>query len=155
MKLLNKIVLFDIDYTLFDTKEFKASNLEKFSLYKEVLPVLELFPKNLEVGIFSKGEAEFQKLKLQKTGIQKYFQQKHVHIFENKNENLEKIINKYLNMKIYLVDDKLEVLCNAKKINSSIFTIWIERGPYAQNKRQNFSPDLIVQNLNEIIPLLI
>jgi FMN phosphatase YigB (HAD superfamily) len=152
MKALNKIVLFDIDYTLFDTQAFKASSLTKFSPYEEILPLLSKLAANVELGIFSKGESKFQNSKLQKTGIENFFRDEHVHIFENKDENLERVIEHYKNRKIYLVDDKLEILYNAKKNNSTIFTIWIKRGPYAQNDTllNSFTPDKTVETLSEI-----
>ena len=79
----NKIVLLDIDYTLFDTKTFKDSNLTKYSLYDEILLVLPSLANVAELGIFSKGEDAFQNAKLQATGIENFFQQKNVHIFED------------------------------------------------------------------------
>jgi phosphoglycolate phosphatase-like HAD superfamily hydrolase len=157
MKSLNKIILLDIDYTIFDTQTFKQSGLTQLSLYEEILPVLESLSKFGELGIFSKGETKFQKFKLQNTGIEKYFQDKHIHIFEDKDKKLESVLCSYSDRKIYLIDDKLAVLFNAKKYNNSITTIWVDRGPYAQDKSllKNFSPDLIVNSLNEIIPLSI
>jgi FMN phosphatase YigB (HAD superfamily) len=129
--------------------------MTEFSLYEEILPVLKSLAKICELGIFSKGEPEFQKLKLQNSSIEKYFQEQHIHIFEDKDENLESVLRRYSDKKIYLVDDKLEVLFNAKKYYSSVITIWVDRGPYAQDRSllKSFSPDLIVNNLNEIIPL--
>ncbi|HUD04911.1 MAG TPA: hypothetical protein VMR59_02920 [Patescibacteria group bacterium] len=156
MKLLNKLVLFDIDYTLFDTTALKASDLTQYSLYDEVKSVLVKSSKIAELGIFSKGESEFQKAKLQKTGIVKFFQTKNIHIFENKNQNLKEVIKQYGNCKIYLIDDKLEILYNAKQFDPSIFTIWIKRGPFAQDETflNNFSPDATITNLKEAISIV-
>jgi phosphoglycolate phosphatase-like HAD superfamily hydrolase len=148
----NKLVLFDIDYTLFDTANFKDSSLSDYQLYDEIEHLLIKLSSIVDLGIFSKGEKDFQKLKLQKTGIEKYFHPENIHIFENKDENLQAVIKKYSDRSIYLVDDKLEILYNTKKNNSSIFTIWIKRGPYAQDETllNNFSPDKIVESLNEM-----
>lgn len=148
----NKLVLFDIDYTLFDTANFKDSSLSDYQLYDEIEHLLINLSSTIDLGIFSKGEKEFQKLKLQKTGIEKYFNPENIHIFENKDENLQAVIKKYSDRKIYLVDDKLEVHYNAKKHNSTIVTIWVKRGPFAQDETllNNFSPDKIVESLNEI-----
>lgn len=156
MKSLNKIVLFDIDYTLFDTTLFKESALTKYALYDEVIPLLSKLATISELGIFSKGEEEFQKTKLQKTGIEKYFELGNIHIFEDKDSNMNKIIKQYEGNKIYLVDDKLEILFNAKKINPSIVAIWVKRGPFAQDEKllDNFSPDITVVNLKEIISII-
>jgi len=148
----NKLVLFDIDYTLFDTAAFKDSNQDDYLIYDEINNLLINLSSIVELGIFSKGQKEFQKLKLKKTGIEKYFHPENIHIFENKDENLLAVIKKYSDRKLYLVDDKLEMLFNAKSNNSSITTIWIRRGPYAQDETllTNFSPDKIVKSLNEI-----
>jgi len=57
-------ILFDIDYTLFDTDFFKESKLLKHKIYDEVIGVLESLAEATTLGIFSKGETEFQKTKL-------------------------------------------------------------------------------------------
>jgi len=151
----NKIVLFDIDYTLFDTKTFKDSNLTKFALYKEILPVLKSLATTAELGIFSKGEDSSQNVKLQETGIGNFFQQENVHVFEDKDENLKSVLDKYKNLKIYIVDDRLATLYSARAINSSVFTIWIKRGPFAQDETllSNFSPDATINNLEEVLSI--
>jgi FMN phosphatase YigB (HAD superfamily) len=151
-----KMVLLDIDYTLFDTKTFKESSLKKYSLYNEVMLVLESLAKIAQLGIFSKGEIELQNVKLQKTGIKNFFNGKNIHIFEDKDLNLKDVLEKYKNFKIFLVDDKLTTLYNAKINTPSIFTVWVKRGPFAENQKplENFSPDATINDfssLNRII----
>jgi phosphoglycolate phosphatase-like HAD superfamily hydrolase len=159
MKLSNKkiIVLFDIDYTLFDTDAFKESNLTKFLLYREILPMLKSLADVAELGIFSKGEDTFQNTKLQQTEIGSFFKQENVHVFEDKDVNLKIIIEKYKDLKIYFVDDRLATLYNAKVISPSVFTIWIKRGPFARNQTisSNFSPDATLDNLNEVSAIVL
>jgi hypothetical protein len=158
MKSLNKntIVLFDIDYTLFDTKTFKNSNLTKYSLYDEILSVLPNLANVAELGIFSKGENTFQNSKLQITGIKNFFRQENVHIFDNKDLNLENVIEKYKGLEIFLVDDKLATLYNAKTKTPAVFTIWIKRGPFAKDSTllSNFSPDAIITSLKEVASIV-
>jgi FMN phosphatase YigB (HAD superfamily) len=152
----NKIVLFDIDYTLFDTQTFKNSSLTKFSLYIEVLPVLESLVNIAELGIFSKGNDIFQNIKLQETGIIKFFQEQNIHVFENKDINLKHVIEKYNSLKIYLIDDNLATLYNAKKNTPLVTTVWIKRGPFAEDVSllNNFIPDFVRDNLEEIVPIV-
>jgi FMN phosphatase YigB (HAD superfamily) len=152
----NKIILLDIDYTLFDTKTFKDSNLTQYSLYEEILSVLPSLASVAELGIFSKGEDKFQNTKLQQTGIKNFFERENVHVFEDKDINLKNVIEQYNGSKIYLVDDKLATLYNAKINTPSVFTVWIKRGPFAEDKSllDNFSPDSVVANLKEIIPIV-
>ena len=78
------IVLFDIDYTLFDTDHFKKSALTKHKIYEEVRDVLEKLSKIAMLGIFSEGNLEFQRKKLNQTGIEGYFKKDNTHIVLNK-----------------------------------------------------------------------
>jgi hypothetical protein len=44
----------------------------------------------------------------------------------------------------------------AKKTDSSIFTIWMKRGEYAETQKmhEDFTPDATVNNLRDVIPLI-
>ncbi len=151
-----KIVLFDIDYTLFNTDIFKKTNLKKHFVYNEVNNVLTELSKVAILGIFSEGNLEFQKSKLLKTGIQKHFLKEYTHIAEKKEEMLKKILQKYKDNKIFLVDDKLSILHLAKTISPSLFTTWVKRGIYAKNQKEipGFKPDAQINNLKEVISIV-
>jgi len=153
----SKLVLFDIDYTLFDTDLFKKSGFTKHAVYSEVNDVLAVLSKEATLGIFSEGDMEFQKNKLLKTGVKKHFLKEFTHIFEKKEKILKKIIKKYKDKKIFLIDDKLSILHLAKSIYPSIFTIWVKRGIYAKNQKEirGFRPDLEVNNLKDSIQFVI
>jgi len=152
MQLTKSIVLFDIDYTLFDTALFKESGLSRHEIYEEVMQVLDSLSSFTTLGIFSKGEVQFQKTKLEKTGMAKFFKEEHIHIFNDKDINLTKIIDRYKDSQIFFVDDKLEILHSAKKYAKDVFTIWVKRGWYAQNQKGifGFKPDAEVENLTEV-----
>jgi len=151
-----KFVLFDIDFTLFDVQAFKDSKLTKYTIYDEVMQVLEEISKFTELGIISKGESEFQKTKLEKTGMAKFFKEENVHIFEDKEANLTKIIDKYKDHKIFLVDDRLETLYSAKKHVDDVFTIWVKRGWFAENQKPipSFNSDAEVESLSEVVRIV-
>lgn len=150
---LNKpIILFDIDYTLFDTALFKETNFTKYSLYEEVPSVLEILSKNLELGIFSQGDRDMQNLKLKETKIDRFFQKEYIYIESEKEEKIKTIVNKYKNTQLFVADDKLNMLSLIKKEDSGIFTIWIKRGVYAQNQKPipYFTPDATMLTLSGI-----
>ncbi len=153
---MKKIVLFDIDYTLFDTDNFKKTNLKEYTLYKETVNVLSKISKISELGIFSQGGNDFQKEKLNKTNIHKFFSGENIHIFEEKEINLNNVLLKYKDSKIILIDDKLGILHMAKKLLPSVCTVWVKRGIYAQNQKdiKDFSPDIKVTDLRDIIPFI-
>lgn len=151
-----KLILFDIDYTLFDTDLFKKSQLKEHSVYEEVREVLNKLLLLANLGIFSEGKIELQKTKLKKTDIEKYFKKELTHIVEKKEEELKKILSKYKDNMLFLVDDKLTILCRAFKLLPSLKTIWVKRGRYAQGQKpiKGFSPTFIIRNLEELIPII-
>lgn len=156
MQLNKKIVLFDIDYTLFDTALFKESRLLKHETYKEVIKVLNSLSKIAILGIFSEGNTDFQKKKLKETNIDKYFAKDHTHIVLKKIDDLKTILKRYEDRKIFFVDDKLDILCDAKKLSPGVLTIWMKRGFYAEKQKDipGFKPDATITNLKQVIKLV-
>lgn len=151
-----KIVLFDIDYTLFDTKAFKDSNLKTFSVYSEVIDALGEIGAYAKLGIFSEGEEEFQKAKLLQTTIDSHFHSSNVHVVAKKSETIDNILDSYKDFTLFLIDDKLEVLYLAKKNHPQVYTIWMKRGPFALTQKPiaNFSPDAIIEDLRMVLPIV-
>lgn len=151
-----KIVLFDIDYTLFDTEQFKASNLTKFMIYEEVRDVLAELQQIARLGIYSEGEATFQRNKLLQTNVAIHFLEDHLHIVEDKTVSIEEILSHYKNKQTFLIDDKLSMLRDAKKFLPTLFTIWVKRGPFAsvQEPFDDFAPDATVDTLHNIVEIV-
>lgn len=146
------IVLFDIDYTLFNVDLFKESKFTEFTLYDEVKEALNILGEIATLGILSEGELHLQRKKIEKTGIGKYFNNENIHIVSNKPENLRKILKEYVDESLFLVEDKLTILHVAKKMFPSIFTIWLRRGKYANEHREilGLQSDVAVDNLLEV-----
>lgn len=151
-----KIVLFDIDYTLFDTGLFKESSLTDFRLYEEILEVLEEIAPVATIGIFSEGEKDFQLTKLIQTNIRDYFNDEHVHIFTKKLAALADVLLKYKGDRVYFIDDKPDVLQGIKDSDPTIYTIWVKRGEYSEayERTGDFKPDSEVIDLREIVNLI-
>jgi len=147
-----KIVFFDIDYTLFNVDIFKKSDLKRYENYQEVENVLKILSKKFSLGIFSEGEENFQREKLNKTGIEKYLDQGHIYIMQGKNLLIKKTFERYKENTIFLVDDKLTILSQVKSIYPNVFTIWVKRGEYAEKQEsiKGFIPDVQVTDLNEL-----
>ena len=157
MQTTKPVVLFDIDYTLFDTRKFKDSKLREYGIYDEIMEALTQLSSLANLGIFSKGESEFQKTKLEKTEMIKFFKENNIHIFEDKDANLISVLEKYKTSRMFLVDDKLPVLYSAKKYMPKVFAIWVRRGPYARDQKEisSFKPDAAVLNLKEVVNLIL
>lgn len=150
------VVLFDIDYTLFDTDFFKKSKHSKHKIYEEVIEVLKILKNIATLGIFSEGNLNFQKTKLEKTGIKRYFEQKDTHIVLNKLDELKNILERYKEAKTFFIDDKLSILFDAKNMYPEVFVVWVKRGFYAQRQKKiaGFKPDAEVKNLSEIVGIV-
>jgi len=107
----------DVAKAFFDSENFKVT------LYPEVTSVLENLSGDYKLGIFSEGLNDFQLLKLHKSGILKYFDQKAMFIFRRKltQESLD-----LLPTGCFVVDDNnfvVEALCKI----SSFKPIWLNR----------------------------
>ena len=203
MKSLNKIVLFDIDHTLFNTVAFVNSvykahagiiSKEEFSevmkkikigttqepkkgtieasivkalwdradstenFYEETPGILKSISANSVIGIFSKGDDNFQRKKIK--AVQHLFKEENIHVAKNKYEILPEVIAKYNGYQIFIVDDVLEVLFQAKKNSKELSTIWIKRPEYYESYLanqapiKNFTPDFTVTNLRDIILII-
>lgn len=151
-----KVVLFDIDYTLFNTTLYKSSALTSFEIYEEVIEVLTEVGEMALIGIFSEGELDHQLSKLIKTDIKQHFQDEHIHIFTRKLDALMDMLLQYKDRTLYVVDDRLDVLQGIKEADSAIFTIWIKRGEHAEllSEIMGFKPDAEVLNLREIVQII-
>lgn len=150
------VVLFDIDYTLFNTDIYR-DGLTNFELYDEVENMLKELSKKATLGIFSEGELDHQKLKMKKTGLDKYFKNPNIHIFPSKIEYFQGIALNYASSNLYLVDDKLEMLNLAKMAHPALKTIWVKRGKYAdiQKPIEGFTPNETIYDLTKLQNIII
>lgn len=151
-----KIVIFDIDYTLFNTDAFKQSNLTLHTLYSEVVSTLSSLQTIASLGILSEGDIELQNKKLTKTNIAHFFLKDHVHITLDKSLSLESFLKKYKDYNLFLVDDRLSILFEAKQKRPDLFTVWVKRGRYAKNQKpiDDFTPDATVSDLTKLTSIV-
>lgn len=142
------IILFDIDYTLFDTEEFKKSNLTTYKLYPQTQKVLEQLKSSFTLGILSQGEKGFQIMKLQETGILELFDPGHLFIIPDKLESLPGIMDMLKAEDVAFVDDKIWMLEKAKSLDPKLKTVWFKNGPFV--KESAFTPDKTITSLEEL-----
>lgn len=151
---INKKFASTIPETFLDTYVKKEELHEH--LYEEVEEILKKISqdKNLIIGIFSGGDKNFQREKVKK--ILSFFHEKHIHIFPYKIEELKSVLKKYKDYRVFLIDDVLPILYEAKKIKKDVYTIWIKRGRYDFSNKEikNFIPDAEIKNLNQIASII-
>lgn len=205
---MNKVVLFDIDGTLFDPKLFLENLYKRLSekfrlinfdedtlkhLYLEskvqgyfkpdlLLPkllehvvqkdkesleglfwdqeaideclyqdstVVEAVGKLATPAIFSTGDDKFQRVKV--LTFKNLLDEKNIFVYEDKLKGFTEVLEKFSGYKTYLVDDRLEILEEAKKINPSSFAILVNRQKF---EARSDKIDALVGNLYEILPIL-
>jgi GNAT superfamily N-acetyltransferase len=115
-----------------DSNFFENTPFQKF-LFGNALNNIKKLKKLGKVIIFSLGEEKYQKIKIQKSGIEKVAGKKNVIIVRNKKTGLKSLINKIKKDKftdISIVDDVSNILTEAKKIDPQIITVWVRFGRY-------------------------
>lgn len=144
----------EIDIAAIFDKILKDETSYTQAIYEDTVEVLQELAKNNDVtiGIFSNGRHEHQLQKIK--SFAHLIDKEHIHIFRMKEKELEKLSAKYKDYKLFIVDDILEILYNAKKVDNAINTVWIRRDGVLDQKTDTFTPDYTVRNLREIIPVV-
>lgn len=109
----------DIVFELF----YHNEPLYRESLYSEVNEVLEALRDKVTMGIYSEGLVDYQKNKIKRSGIYKYFERNLIFISENKlgEETVSKLPEKFT-----LVDDRLHIL-QELQTHTTLKAIWLNR----------------------------
>lgn len=146
-------ILVDFDHTLFDTTQFansisgspKAVDYKDF-LYPDALPFLEYASEFGDLTLFSEGEIEFQKEKIDGVGIEKFFTDG-IKILPSytKVSELTKMSNA---VNLIMIDDKPEVVDQAISLGFKV--IRINRGKYA-GVNSKLKPNFVVESLAELV----
>lgn len=131
-----------------------AADNFKDGLYKESLGVVEKLSKIGTVGIFSRGFDSFQKRKIR--ALKHLLDEEHIYIIVDKKKSLPEILKKYKNFKLYLVDDALDVLYAAWRLEKDTVTIWVKRGQFAKQQKEieGFKPTGIITNLEQAVAIV-
>jgi phosphoglycolate phosphatase-like HAD superfamily hydrolase len=151
----------------FDPQVFLAKILSQYSIakedlerlwwdeksFRECLLVDEDFLKQIQekaiIGIFSKGEINFQKKKIEK--FASFFKSQDIYIFEDKIVKINEVLAKYKNYQIYVVDDNVDVLESFKQIDNLVYTVLIRE---EQTESSNNKTDSVIDNVLQLVPLL-
>ena len=99
-------------------------DLFKQNVYKDT-SVIESLSKVAKIGIFSKGDRDFQKKKL--ISLKDYIADEDIFIFPEKINKISEILYKYKDFQVFMVDNEIEVLIKVKNLFPKIETILIDR----------------------------
>ncbi len=117
---------------------FYKANFTK-CIIPDSMQMLNNLKKVGKVVIYSLGHPIYQAIKIRGSGIEKIVNRKNVIIVQNKKTGLQVLINK-LNSSysgVTIIDDRAEVLEQAKKIDSKIITVWFRYGKYKNTLPKN------------------
>lgn len=147
------IILIDFDHTLFDTTRFveslssspKKVNYKDF-LYSDALEFINYASDFGDLILFSEGDVDFQKKKIDGTGIGELFSGG-VKIFPSYSK-MQNLANITIGERVILIDDKPEVI--DKGISMGYHIIRVKRGKHRDEEMKN-KPDFVVSSLSEIV----
>ncbi|OGH06741.1 MAG: hypothetical protein A2171_01765 [Candidatus Levybacteria bacterium RBG_13_35_9] len=131
---------FNIDFESLNSLFWDQKLIDKH-LYKDTDILFQISTKT-KMGVFSKGDSKFQKIKL--TRFKTILNKNDIYIFPNKIGKFLEILKNYSDHNIYLIDDEIDVLSEAKDINRNIFTILINR------KKKHVKNDKIDAQINSL-----
>lgn len=135
---------------------FYQTPFSKF-LYTGALAFLKKLKKLGKVIIFTQGDLIYQKYKFQNSGIAKITGKDNYIVTKDKIKKLQKIalnlITKY--SFVTLIDNRLDVLEEANKLNSNIITVWVKHGNSDSKDLAKASQvNLLINNLSRSTELI-
>jgi len=127
-----------------ELKDFNSDNLKIYSgaLFSETISVLEKLKDNFDLGIYSQGFVDLQKIKIRSSGVDNFFEKEFVYIDRNK---LRADFVSKLPDGAIIVDDKKEVVEKLKQLNR-FKIIWINR-----NDDEPIEGVTTIHNLEELM----
>ncbi|NCN03946.1 MAG: HAD family hydrolase [Candidatus Pacebacteria bacterium] len=115
------------------------------SLFAEVIPILSDLKNDYVLGIFSEGLEEWQRKKIELSGINNYFEQKYISISSDKVS--EKVLS-LIPLGALIVDDRAEIVLELGK-RDGIHPILLNR------KFKDAPPNTkVIKDLTGLLPML-
>ncbi len=131
-------------------KLFYTIPFEKF-IYDGVYELIEFLEPRGEIVIFSEGDLVYQPMKIKSLSFSKDIDD--MFVFENKNENINKIVEIYKNRRKVVIDDKAVDLETFEAIAPETITIHIKQGVYKNvpPKDLKFKADCVAENITDVL----
>lgn len=131
----------------FKLEHFISNKLEIYSrsLFEDTVSVLSELRNNFDIGIYSQGYEDFQKTKIESSGIKKFFDDHLIYIDKDK---LNPAFIQQLPTGATIIDDKKEVIEELKTSNR-FNLIWINR-----KNEENIEGVKTIRSLKEVVSLI-
>ena len=125
-------------------------------LYPGTVAALECVTRLGEVAILSDGDVTYQPRKIARAGLAKIVGYSDVLIFTHKQDHLDDIMRQLPGQHYVLVDDKENILAEAKEaIGDQLTTIWVRQGKYARDpaRYRKPDPDIVLEEIGDLCEL--
>jgi len=115
------------------------------SLFTEVIPMLNNLKDSYALGIYSEGVEEWQRKKIELSGINNYFEQKFISISPNK---VSAAVIDWIPAGSIIVDDRIDIILELEKIDK-VQPVWLNR------KLEEVPPNTkVIKDLTGLLPML-
>lgn len=115
------------------------------SLFTEVIPILNDLKNDYVLGIFSEGVEEWQRKKIELSGINNYFEQEYVSISPNK---VSDRVIEWIPAGAVIVDDRADFILELEK-KDNIYPVWLNR------ELKEAPPNTkVIKDLTGLLPML-
>jgi len=120
-------------------------------LYPYALETIQHLKTIGQVVIVSDGDLCFQAEKIFNSSLADAVEGR-VSLYTHKQEHLDDIMRRYLADHYVIIDDKLDILADAKKVlGPKLTTVFVKQGKYAAQKPpEHFVPDIIVDHIGDL-----
>lgn len=122
------------------------------ALYPQVNNVMQHLKTFGKVTLFTEGDSIYQKRKIEQSGLDAMVDD--VILYKHKLEHIRELAKKYHKYKIVLIEDKADILVQAKKQVSQLFTIQVLQGHYATMKsKADKVTDMQIQSIEVLLTI--
>jgi hypothetical protein len=115
------------------------------SLFNEVIPVLDELKEDYTLGIYSEGIDEWQRKKLEFSGINNYFEQKYMFIGPNK---VSVVFLENLPRESIIIDDRSDFILELQKLDY-VYPVWLNR-----TEKESLPNTKEVKDLTGLLPMM-
>lgn len=115
------------------------------SLFNEVIPALNELKEDYTLGIYSEGIEEWQRKKIELSGLNNYFEQKYIIISPNK---VSEIVMGSIPKGSTIVDDRSDVVLDLQTVDD-IYPVWLNR-----TEKQPLPNTKEIKTLTGLLPMM-
>lgn len=115
------------------------------SLFNEVIPALNELKEDYILGIYSEGIEEWQRKKIELSGLNNYFEQKYIII--NPNKVSEQVLES-IPKRATVVDDRSDVVLDLETVDD-IYPVWLNR-----TEKQSLPNTKEIKTLTGLLPMM-